>query len=126
MSQERRRFQRVPETFPAQCRRSRSGEPWQEIQSLDISAGGLRFVSRLPFEQGEPLDFEMTLPATNQELKVSGAVVWTKFQAAGVVEIGVQFNRLTPDQEILIDEVVQFLMKKSRPMPRPSPGDSDT
>ncbi len=117
--EERRRFARVPEVFHARCRRAGSGEPWQEIQTANISASGLRFLTKLPFEAGDEVELEMELPASGGELKVTAAVVWVKSPAAGVVELGVEFKNLTPDQERQIDDVVEFLMKHPRPM-RPS------
>ena len=114
--EERRRFTRAPEACPSKCRRARSGEPWQEIQTINISASGLRFLSKLPFEVSDEVELEMELPASGGELKVTAAVVWVKSPAAGVVELGVEFKALTPDLERQIDDVVEFLMKHPRPM----------
>lgn len=117
MGQEQRRFARVPESLPVQCRRPGSGEPWKEIKTINVSAGGLRFLSPVPFDQGERLALQLRLPVSGDALEVKGIIVWVKSPAAGVTEIGVQFDGLTPDQEISIDEFVQFLMKNPHARP---------
>ncbi len=122
MGQEQRSFPRVPESFAAECRLAGSGESWQAIQTINISASGMRFGSPLPYEVGTQVDFQIKLPISGRQLEISGGVVWSKSLGARVSEIAAEFNDLTPGQEIQIDELVQFLMKSPHRAPPESSG----
>ena len=122
MPSERRRFDRVPETFEVQYRRlDWTGEPWRAVRSLNISASGVRFISLQPLDPGMLLELQLKLPLERGEtiFIVKGSVAWSKSVAAGVAELGVQFMDLTLDQQAQIDEFVQFLLKHPRPHPPP-------
>jgi len=112
MTRERRQFHRVPETFHSKCRRSGElGEIWVEVQTVNIGAGGLRFISNEGFDTGDQLQFQLNLPAGGGELTLTAEVVWGKTLSPGVVESGAQFVELTPDQQWKIDQLVAFLKK---------------
>jgi hypothetical protein len=51
-------------------------------------------------------------------LIIKGQVVWSRLQASGVVETGVEFLELTPELQFQLDNVIQFLRTA---VPPPSP-----
>ena len=112
MNKEQRRFDRVPETFPSRYRLSGSGEPWREVKAVNLSAGGMRLLSDVPFPEGSLIDVRFTVPTMEKSMELKGCVAWMKTPAVGVVETGVAFESLTPDQEIQLDEAVHFLLKR--------------
>ena len=117
MSQDRRRFPRISEVCDARCRRAGwPGEPWELVRTINVSATGMRFVSRQAFEQGAALELQLKLPLNRgvKEFSVHGTVVWSHSLAAGVTEVGVQFDNLTTDQRAEIDDFVTFLLEHSR------------
>ena len=118
MGQERRRFQRAPESFPIQCRNPKEGERWKGVQAINISASGLRLLSDVPFEEHAMMEFKLDLPNIGGPLVLLGDIVWSKVMTVGVVEVAVEFKQVTPEQEIQIDEIVDFMMRKPKPPPQ--------
>lgn len=110
MTKERRSFPRVPQPFEARYRLTdEMGASWHAMTLVNISAGGVRFRTDQLIEQDTPLQIQVQLPGMREALVVSGHAVWSTLQASGVMEIGVEFLNVTPDQQLQIDNVVQFL-----------------
>jgi c-di-GMP-binding flagellar brake protein YcgR len=110
MARERRRFSRADQPFETRYRLL--GElmhGWCAARTLNISAGGIRFRSEEPLERGSMLEIQLKLPSHAEVLVLQGRVSWSKTQASGVTEIGVELLDVTPDQQAQIDAVVQFL-----------------
>ena len=86
------------------------------MKTVNISASGIRLFSRQLFESGTALELQLKLPLSKgiKEFAVGGTVVWTNSPAAGVTEVGVQFDNLTTDQQAEIDDFVQFLLEHPR------------
>ena len=123
MKSERRQFERVGQPFEiAYRRRGVMADEWQSGIILNLSAGGLRFHADAVYELGQELEFRMELPALSRPLEVFGAVAWSQLRAAGVTEYGVAFLELSVDQQIAVDELVQFLLTRSRPSAPPATG----
>ena len=117
MGNERRDFSRTPVPFVVRCRiYGELGESWREINTVNISAGGMRFRAEDPIGVGAQLEIEISLPGSPAPLTVQGKVVWSQALGAGASEHGVQFLAMTPEQHEHIDSLVRFLMKKS-PLP---------
>ena len=113
MSGERRRFSRVPQAFDAQYRlMGELMESWRKIRTLNLSAGGMRFRSAALLEIGEWLEVQLTLPGIHEPTILRGRVVWSRMQASGVVENGMEFVDLSPEQQLQIDQLVEFLNKR--------------
>lgn len=113
---ERRQFPRVPQPFEAQYRHH--GElmaSWVTVRILNLGAGGIRFRGEEAIPAGTVLEIRMTLPIADEPLMVRGQVIWSQSIAAGVVEHGVSFTDVIPEQAVQIDELVQFLMKSKPP-----------
>ena len=110
MGEERRRFPRIPETFTVQYRVS--GElaaTWAEAVTQNVSAGGIRFRVPEPLGPGTTVALQVKLPGIAQALHVKGQVAWSRMQASGVVEVGVEFVNLSEREQRMIDQLVGFL-----------------
>ena len=110
IAQERRRFPRLAHALDMRYRLAGGvGEPWCGVQTMNLSASGIRFRGDEALDQGAMLELQMTVPEMGPLLSLRGAVVWTQLQASGVNELGVQFLDLTPLQQSQIDRLVRFL-----------------
>lgn len=112
MGKEHRRFDRIPGTFPSEYRLAGSGDPWREGRVINLSAGGMRLLSDVPFPEGGLIEVTFTVPTMDKRMELKGRVIWVKSPAAGVVETGIAFEGITGDQEIQLDEVVHFLLSR--------------
>jgi c-di-GMP-binding flagellar brake protein YcgR len=110
MTKERRSFPRVPQPMDARYRPILDmGASWHHMTVVNISAGGVRFRSDEPVEPGSPLELHVQLPGLREPLALKGAAVWSTLQASGVSETGVEFQDVSPEQQLQIDDVVRFL-----------------
>ena len=114
MGDERRRFERVPETLRTECRRLRvTWEHWREIHVLDFGLGGMRFESEEPYDASEMVALQIQLPGRPSPIFLNGQISWARRKGSGMTECGAAFVDTTPDQEADIDELIQFLKKRS-------------
>ena len=112
MGRERRQFPRVPHPFDVRYRPAGTfGATWQLAQTVNLSAGGLRFCTEDMFELGDLLETQIELPGMHAPLVLQGRVIWKQLLAAGVLEYGVEFLDVGPDQQVQIDQLVAFLQK---------------
>lgn len=110
MARERRKFTRVHQPFEVKYRYAgQFAESWSTATTLNISAGGLRFISPDRLEVKETLEVQIQLPSVREALRLKARVAWSQAQASGVAENGVEFLEVTPEQQVKIDELVRFL-----------------
>ena len=111
MTAEQRRFERVPHSVPLFWHRPEDrSERWNEAQTLNVSASGLVMRSHALFDVGVILDLRMAMTDTSDPLFLCGRVVWHK--PGGLMQYGIEFVDVTPDQQVSIEEIVQFLNKR--------------
>jgi len=84
-------------------------ETWQNGTMTDVSAGGLRFTTDDPIDQGAQLEFKLVLPIRKDAYILDGLVVSEQPADGGSVEYGVAFLDLEPDRQAEVDELVRFL-----------------
>jgi len=84
---------------------------WYMGTITDLSAGGLRMAGDRRLEPGAKLDLEIALAHRPEPVRLKGEVVWVRSLASGS-EYGVMFIELSPDQQVELDELVQFLIQK--------------
>lgn len=114
MGEEQRQFQRIPESFNIQCRPFGAlSETWRGVVTMDLSAGGIRFRSEAWYELSDMLELQIQLPTSRVPLVFRGRVVRSRRLPSGNAECGIEFVDLTPDQQIELDELVQFLKKRA-------------
>ncbi len=110
MTRERRRFYRIPQAFHTRYRLiGELARGWSAANTLNLSAGGMRFRCEESMEVGVLLELQITLPSEGEPLVVRGRIIWCHMPASGVTEAGVEFLELSPDQQAQIDNLVQFL-----------------
>ncbi len=118
MSRERRAFSRVPQPFAAHYRLAGElTEGWRTIETMNLSAGGMRFKSSDLLEVGAELDIQIEIPSNPSSLALRGRIVWSQLQASGVTENGAEFLDVTPEQQMQIDALVSFLKQRLRSGP---------
>lgn len=111
-SEQRRRFDRVPEAFSVRCRSAGAlQDPWRDAVTLDLSAGGISLQIQQLFDPQDRVEVELRLPGVLSELILTGRVVRITVHPGGVTEAAVEFLDVTPDQQAKIDDLVQFLKK---------------
>ncbi len=82
----------------------------------DLSAGGLRLIGRQPLERGVHLELQILLPIRQEPYLMSGQTVWQREVADGY-EYGVAFLDMTPDKQVQLDELVQFMRNRRTKAP---------
>jgi c-di-GMP-binding flagellar brake protein YcgR len=84
--------------------RGEQGEGTLELESSDLSAGGVFLVSDLLLEQGEALMLEVVLPPSNQPVVLPAKVVWVRrFPMSGeTAGMGVEFVSLGDDARLAL------------------------
>ena len=107
---ERRQFPRASQPFTVQCRNyGLVGESWQLVQSVNLGAGGMRFISQQLHEVGSLLELRLQLPNAEAPLALRARLAWTKTMASGLIANGVEFMDTTPEQRAQVDALVEFL-----------------
>ena len=113
MGQEQRRFARVTQQLPAQCRSYGSlSSTWRRVVTADFSAAGVRFVGEELLDLESSVEFQLMLPGFHDPLVVRGRVVRSQLLPSGQVESAIDFMDATPEEQERIDQMVQFLLKK--------------
>lgn len=113
---DRRRAPRIPQTLEAQCRLSGDlGGGWSDTMVVNISQSGVRLRGRAMFEPESVVELRVRFAAAKEPLLVKGRVAWSQLQASQVVEHGIEFLELTPDQQVQLVETIEFLTRKSIP-----------
>jgi hypothetical protein len=119
MSAQKRHVSRATQPFDAQYRLVGPGDDaWQPLTVLDVSTRGVRFEAEALLERHDRVDVRFTVPESTDPLVVSSRVIWSRSQhGRGVVETGVEFEDLSPDQRAQLDNLVGFLSKYPPPPP---------
>jgi len=76
--------------------------PTQLVETLtkDLSLGGIRCISTLPFPIATELQLELMLFAGEEPLVLGGHTVWFQFVPSGEqYELGIAFDALSPQHE---------------------------
>lgn len=114
MTRERRFFPRLHQVFEVRYRASNElGSSWHAVTTLNLSASGMRVRHAETMEPDTLLRLQIQLPGGREPITVDGRVVWSQMQASGVVESGIAFLEVRPEQQLEIDNVVQFFRKTS-------------
>lgn len=99
MNADRRRAPRVRVYHPVRVHRL---TPTQLVETLtkDLSLGGIRCISTLPFPIGSELQLELMLFAGEEPLTVGGRTVWFQFVPSGEqYELGIAFDAMPPQDK---------------------------
>jgi len=103
---EKRKTQRLNLAIEALCK---AGEKLFKAYVGDISPGGLRLETETRIEKGQEITFTIEW---KRPLKLKGTVRWKEKQGLHYL-YGIQFVKLTPDQEASIREIIQDLFWKN-------------
>ena len=93
LDEDRRLFERVMARFPIKFKESRN-DFGNEIFLTDVSAQGIKFVTRERLFMHENISLLVKLPDNQPPLNLNGQIIWTKNKAPGVWEIGLKFHKI--------------------------------
>ena len=114
MGQEQRRFARVTQQLPAQCRSYGSlSSTWRNVMTADLSAVGVRFMGDELLDLESSVEFQLLLSTFHEPLVVRGRVVRSQMLPTGQVESAIDFMDMIPEQQERIDQMVRFLLGKA-------------
>ena len=80
----------------------RAGQTIAAAETRDVGSGGVGVRTMEPLPSGTPLQLTLKLPGESRDLSSFGRVVWSDRR----VGMGVQFDRLTPEVQALLAEIV--------------------
>lgn len=108
---------RIAWSFMVRFRRQKSEEQQGWVVSVinNISLGGCRFNSSIPFNPGEVLEIEVTLPLLTSPMKFIAEVkrcIPSDDVKVKIYDIGVQFMDMDQDKKDKFVETVTFFLKK--------------
>ncbi|MBI3331051.1 MAG: PilZ domain-containing protein [Candidatus Omnitrophica bacterium] len=113
MTDQTRKFPRIPVPLALSCRRSGSlADVWREVAMLNLSAGGVRFETDEPYDPFELLELRLSLPGSRAPLALRGRVVRSQAGEAGLFECAVEFVEVAPTQQAELDDLVAFLSRR--------------
>jgi hypothetical protein len=81
----------------------------EEAQTLDISSGGLCFVSKNPLETDSKVALKLKLSPGNKPLQLCGRIAWIKNIGPGQYKIGLEFIGLRGRTKALIGEFIKSI-----------------
>jgi uncharacterized protein (TIGR02266 family) len=81
----------------------RSGQTIAGALTLNIGRGGLAIRTMTPLAAGTAIHVKFRLPGSAPEIEVEGRVAWSD----GKVGMGIQFERVDPDDQASIDAFVE-------------------
>ncbi|MFN3197777.1 MAG: PilZ domain-containing protein [Bradymonadia bacterium] len=93
MSDERRRFNRLPSDL--HVRLNYSGES-HACRTRDLGMGGMSLDTPLVLDFGTHVDFEIELPTTGMTVRGEGEVRWGRASGTESTGLGVAFGALKP------------------------------
>ncbi|RMH43248.1 MAG: TIGR02266 family protein [Deltaproteobacteria bacterium] len=104
-----RQAKRTPVTLKIKFK-SETLDQFIERYSVDVSHGGIFIRTRDPLPVGTTLKFEFQLKDASPLIRGEGTVVWTREHdpsRAGVAPgMGVRFDRLPPDSQAVLDQIL--------------------
>lgn len=83
-----RSFIRHPTSIPIQV--SAGSDEVSHMRVLDVSAGGLCFITDKPVKVGTMVEFD--IPITKPDYHGSGVIVWRREESSNTYEVGVRFT----------------------------------
>ena len=113
---DRRRSPRIRHPFYARYRLvERLGAAWCTVNPLDLNIHGMQFLNPQPLARGATLEVELMAPKMARPFLLRGRVVWSQAHASGVVEVGVEFLRLTAEQTQHVRTALRSLEAARKP-----------
>ena len=113
MKKNQRKFPRIPEPFEVHCRhRGALREPWHQVKTADLGAGGINIETDQLYDHGGTIELQVRLPSARSPLVLHGRIVRERPILFHGMEYAIEFVDVTPDQQVKIDDLVEFLRKR--------------
>lgn len=93
---DRRRATRIPFDYPTRYKVHQSNQKWREARVVDISQGGVAFISEDSIPVGQKIELQIRFPQATKTFLIQGVIVWAKRgndQRRTVIEHGLGFDR---------------------------------
>lgn len=112
MNEERRRRIRLKQSFHATYRQlDGPTQTWQSTGPVDFSLTGARFRSPHWLQTGALLELSILNPKAVHPFTLRARVIWDKAYPSGVLEYGITFIEVTPEQQQQLEKLVETLLK---------------
>ena len=92
-AEDRRIYERIPARFPVKLKDSRN-DYGTEFFMRDVSAGGIKLLSKEKFFLHDFLSVMIKLPDGQEPVVLNGEVVWSRITPAQTWDIGLQFHKI--------------------------------
>ncbi len=110
-----RRFIRLPAAWPIKCEPQTREDGRHVTHTADVSAGGVAILSREMIPVGSRIRMEIHILPVDRSVSAEGKVVRCLPARTGGFELGIQFDRIAPeDQRALNDAVEGALTPRER------------
>src|SRR5688572_21219692 len=87
------------------------------LNTKDISAGGVSMISQKMVPSGAALEMEILIPPINKSIKAVGKVLRCIEKRKGEFELGVQFEEIDPEEQVLLDQAIETFYKSKETAP---------
>jgi len=94
---------------------SKDGEQqWSDAPVLDIAAGGLLFLTNMPYEKGDLIRFDLHIDpmapgiCRKIRMKVKGEITGERGMRDGKRALSVRFTEISKNDRIRIDELIRM------------------
>jgi uncharacterized protein (TIGR02266 family) len=115
LKKNQRKYARVPVRFKVLLS-DEECEGFVYFTSRDLSAGGMFLVSDLLLDKESRVRLEFSIPGHKTGVQVEGKIAWAKDEADSRYPhipsgMGVEFTRISPPNEKIIEDYVVSLLK---------------
>ena len=112
MQEERRQRLRIRQSFHATYRRIEGpAQSWCSTGPVNLSLSGARFRGSQQLDPGCLIELAILPPKAVHPFTLRARVVWDKAYPSGVLEYGIAFVDVTPDQERQLEKLIGSLPK---------------
>jgi c-di-GMP-binding flagellar brake protein YcgR len=109
MTRERREYPRVSQPLTVKYRIQGSLDTlWHEATTVNVSAIGMRMRGSELLEPDAAIEVALEVPGFKEVLRLRCRVIWAQLQASQVIESGVEFEPMKPEQETKLDQLLRF------------------
>ena len=113
-----RRYKRLPAAWPVKYMVVPLAEGPYLLNTKDISAGGVSMISQKMMTPGAMLEMEILITPIKKTIKAVGKILRCIEKRKGEFELGVQFEEIDPEEQVLLDQAIETFYRSKDSAPR--------